>query len=214
MKTIAILLMLNLLLTSCNNYDSCGDLPNAQYDITSISAKATVSEPPFNSFGSPFTTTEFNTGQTVSVDQFILELNATTGPAFTSNNKITNPPFQFSLIPIAKACSPALPFTKEKISAIAITSSSDFSNEFPAGTDLKPLFLVIYNEPYLFDKSSGENKPYSLEEFVELNPSAGHLIQLNLSQSPDISKTHQFNIEYSHEDGEFFMMSLADITFE
>jgi len=214
MRLIGKAILLSLIISSCS-FDQCGDAGNPQYDITTMTAKLTISTQPFDNFGLfRFSTLELPLGQSTNIDQFVLELSATTGPAFSSNDPPPKPMFSLSLIPTANACSPIEPFTNEKIASITITSSNDFSNEYPSGTDLAPLFLVISNDLYLFNRSTGEKLPYSLDEYLALNPPAGKLLQLSLSLSPPINKTHQFNIEYSHENGEFFMMSLPEVTFE
>lgn len=208
----------SLLLSSCNTQDdNCNGSKtpsSSQYDIVGMIADGVKAVEPLEVQSVPLLFNSLAAEESVGIDEFILELRATTGPAFAKNTRTDTFDYSFSIFPKAHACSPAPPFTNEKIELMTITSTSDFSEEYPSGTDLKVLFSVIYNETNLYD-TSGENLvAYRLDEYVALKPNAGALMQLVLNDTPAVSKSHQFYIEYSHTDGEFFTMSTQEVEFE
>ncbi len=204
-----------LLSVSCRDVGTeCGPFDSPRYDITGIEvAPVTYSELP-QSIGYRVTTTTLDTANSVNANQFILELsaNVVSDPAYVKNS----PSFSFSLMSQAYACSPVGPYTEEKISQLNIISDNDFSADYPAGSNLNVLFNVLYNEqatPRHTD-NNGEHTAYTVAEYVESTPKATQLIQLRLNQAPGEIKTHQFTLNYMHNDGEQFSVSTAVITFE
>jgi hypothetical protein len=53
-----------------------------------------------------------------------------------------------------------------------------------------------------------------MAEYVATTPNATQILQLQLIQAPDELKTHQFSIDYMHDDGQQFSVSTSVVTFE
>jgi hypothetical protein len=197
---------------------SCGPFGSPRYDIVGMNVKPTTYEQMPENLGRPVATINLDAANTISNGNFILVFTADT----TSNP--TNAPslarqsfrFNFSLLSSAYACSPPMPYTDELLSAINITSDSDFSADYPAGSDLNALFDMQYHEngTLLKTDANGERSHYTLSEYNELSYAATQYFQLRLNQAPQNGSHHQFSIEYMHKDGEHYSMSTEVISFE
>lgn len=109
------------------------------------------------------------------------------------------------------ASSPLPPHTDEIISRLTITSDSDFSTWYPAGSSLNKLFAVQYTSAYQdYNYASGQN----VDEYVDLNSHGALKIQFVLTEVAVLSKEHVFKIEYMYDDGENFEAYNEQIAFE
>ena len=222
MKRLILGVSVLFLAVSCKDVDQCGSIPNSQYHITGIEVTpVTYSELP-SLIGFKVTTTAVDTNNAVDANQFMLELNADTAitPTLVKNSPDNGHSFKFSfsfsLMSKAYACSPVAPYTEERISQLNITSDNDFSADYPAGSNLNALFNVLYNQTLTptHTDSNGDRTAYTLAEYVATTPNATQSLQLKLIQAPDELKTHQFTIDYMHDDGQQFTVSTGVVTFE
>jgi len=218
MKRYSILLLISLLLLSCRHdgtsVSTCEGLSARFYDIQNMVVNGLLYEGTNPDFYSWYDTIPIPEGQTVTNNNFIVELESS-GNVYTVTNE-RNIFFKLSLINSAHACSQAQPRTYEIISAITITSNNDFDDKHPAGSSLNDLFTVEYT------KGRGVNadfylngvKKYTLNEFIAAAPHGMREIHLKLIQVPVVSKIQNFKIEYTQTDGEYYEMFLENITFE
>jgi hypothetical protein len=216
MTRLIIFVLLFLMVLSCQD-NNCGPFESTRYDITEIIVTPVVFEELPVNIGTPVTTTVPNTFESINSEKFILELSATVikDPTYVENKLKKEFQFSFSLINSAHACSPPAPYTNEKIKVLNITSNQDFSDNYPAGTNLNSLFSVEYNDLGVYKNDGGSTRSaFRLDEYVELKPNAGQLLQLKLNQKPGPIKSHEFHIEYIHDDDEYFFISIPVITFE
>lgn len=95
----------------------------------------------------------------------------------------------FSLFPRAYACSPAEPFSEEKVTSITITANKDYDSLHPAGSNLNDIFYV--NRSYYGSK-------YTIEEYLKTIPNVQDL-EFSLISAPDIQQEIQFIITYQYD---------------
>jgi hypothetical protein len=116
--------------------------------------------------------------------------------------------FQYGLVPRAYACSPVPPSTDEVIREIIITSDSDYSDEYLAGSNLADLFEVISaHGSFLF-------LPIPLTHYISEGSNSDIRLDLRLIEAPDLSKSHSFTVNYVHMNGEEFVLNSQRIMFE
>lgn len=215
MKRNSILFLFIVLLSSCQDNSPnplCGSSRAEFYDIQDITVNGLLYEGT-----DPVYTFSYRklipVGQVVTSYNFILELKASTNIRYVKNtkNQLTN----LSIISSAQACSPALPITNEIISMLNITSSDDFDATHPAGSNLNELFTVVYTNGNGAKTDFYLNgiKTYNVNEFVAAAPQGMMSIHLKLIQSPSISKTQNFKIEYMQTDSDYYELFLKNITF-
>jgi len=199
------------ILFSCSQDDECSP-PISEYDIIDIVSQVSKSSTIPDGI-TPLSTSILSTGESVDWNEFVIEL--TSIKHFLSSIDKDRPrSFDLSLISKAYACSGIPPFTKEKIASINIISNYDYSAALPAGSSLNEVFDVVWNNlEFRRNSNTGEIIPYNLDEFNELTPTAGNLIQVRLNQAPTLSFNHEFIIEYTHVDGESFSLLTPLVTF-
>lgn len=111
-------------------------------------------------------------------------------------------------------------YSEDVIEILRITSSSDFSEQFPAGSSLNRLFDVRHSTAsyYYFSPYRVSDSPdagfYNVDEFVETQPKVGASIQFTLNTEPTASDTHQFFIEYRDSGGRDLTVSTQTIVFD
>ena len=110
----------------------------------------------------------------------------------SSRNKINTSNF----INSAYACSPAEPTTDDRIRDIKIFSKRDFNSEYPAGSNLTPLFDIIVEPDYSGNKIKWDLTKYLLTSSI---PVPARMI-LVLKESPEVTADYTFKIEY-YQDG-------------
>ena len=110
----------------------------------------------------------------------------------SSRNKINTSNF----INSAYACSPVEPTTDDRIRDIKIFSKRDFNSEYPAGSNLAPLFDIIV-EP---DLSSYRKLKWDLTKYLLTRSIPSRLMVLVLKESPEVTADYTFEIEY-YQDG-------------
>jgi len=109
------------------------------------------------------------------------------------------------------------PATYEIITMLNITSDADFNSNYPAGSNLNTLFFVKdtwgrgvnsnYDHAILF------NKNIHINDFLLAEPPGMEQMHIMLSTAPTLSKTHNFKIDYMHNDGEFYEIFINTINF-
>ena len=111
-----------------------------------------------------------------------------------SRNKINTSNF----INSAYACSLAEPTTDDRIRDIKIFSKRDFNSQYPAGSNLVPLFDIIVRKQKYEDtrRLKWDLTKYLLTSSI---PVPARMI-LVLKESPEVTADYTFNIEY-YQDG-------------
>lgn len=194
----------------CTNTCGCGGPIEASYDIQSIVIMNHSFVKLSNNAHSPTDTYPLDPLAKVNALNYLIELKAVTEPPYyTASKNFTIMDFFFGKP--AMACSPLPPYTDELISQLTITSDSDFSTLYPAGSSLNKLFAVQYTSAYQdYDYTSGQN----VDEFVDFNPHGALKIQIVLTEPPTVAKEHVFKIQYMHDSGEYFEVYTAQVVFE
>ena len=108
------------------------------------------------------------------------------------------PALHFSLFAQAYACSPNLS-GKQKVTNISITSANDFSDKYPAGSELVLLFESIH---------------HSYIKLPSLLVNAGAPLQLSLKllEAPQFARQN-FEVQISLDDGSVYMLKTGDVYF-
>ncbi|MDR2955742.1 MAG: DUF5034 domain-containing protein [Prevotella sp.] len=110
----------------------------------------------------------------------------------------------------------------DTLSSISIFCNEDFSEDFPAGSDISSLFYVFFENPYWvvtngYKSYSGDHSytsssikegfPYAIEGW-ELNsidfttkPFIGATWDCQLTQAPDVTGIYSFDVEVTKTDG-------------
>lgn len=90
----------------------------------------------------------------------------------------------------ANACTPIPPISEEPITNIVITSEQDFNSNYPAGTDLKPLFdtyVAYFAEGYFRQ---------SLTDYLQVSPRVADQTTFFLNTPPSRNANFTFTIRY------------------
>ena len=195
--------------------DSCGcggGISDTSFDIQSIVIENRSFVVLSDENWIPVETDPINSDETVNALNYLIELRAVADPPYYATIKNSGHGIlDFLFGKPAMACSPAPPYTNEIISQLTITSDSDFSTSYPAGSSLNTLFAVQYTSAYQdYNYVSGQN----VDEYVDLNPHGALRIQFVLTEVPALAKEHIFKIEYVHEGGEYFEAYTERVRFE
>jgi len=115
----------------------------------------------------------------------------------------------FKLVNTAYACSPGILGTDERIDSIVITSQSDFSEDYAAGTDLSELFDVVVldeSNSIYFDK-------FKLSDYISTKPFVPNSMALILNRPPIKSKGFEFTVKYFQDgiDFDFFEFETEEV---
>lgn len=98
------------------------------------------------------------------------------------------------LIPAAHACSPPLLKSNEVITSLRVVADADFTDGYPAGSNLAPLFdVAVYN------RAEFGYQRFELPAFLRDNPSSANRLILLLKARPDATRKFQFTVEYEQE---------------
>lgn len=126
--------------------------------------------------------------------------------------------FDFSLINKAYACTTVLPYTKQRISGINITSSAAFSDDLPAGSSLNDVFDVVYLDyvpTQYYAQVNGDVDYFSVTEFTaQPDNMPAKITQLALNTEPTYKQNHVFFIEINFHTGEQFLLESREISFK
>lgn len=109
------------------------------------------------------------------------------------------PQLRFSLFEIAMACSPRGPAGKQNLTKISITSADDFSDKYPAGSELVPLFESI------------DHGAIKLTLLL-VNSPAPLSLKLKLLESPQFARQN-FNVQITLDDGSNYILNTGDVYF-
>lgn len=127
-----------------------------------------------------------------------IELTLTiTGENFRGNTNtlIAARGLRFSLFKQALACSPLPLQLIGRVNGFSITSNTDFNANYPAGSDLSPLFEVVY-----FGNIDGSNSAPAEElDFWPKEFTRESLIQLRLTEAPAEAGEYAFVISATPE---------------
>lgn len=99
----------------------------------------------------------------------------------------------FSLIPLAFACSPAIPVSEETITDIEIFSNRNFNSEYTSGENLAELFEIVF----LYHNSGYQRS--NINEFLSSEPDVPDEIFLVLKSAPETAEPIAFTIKYSQD---------------
>ncbi len=96
---------------------------------------------------------------------------------------------------LATSCENGTKGMKYPFTEITVTSDADFTEDYPAASDLRPLFLV---NRYT---AEGEYQFVGLDQ-VDLAEISSNVMSLYLSQSPAIDLQHSFSIKLTKSNGD------------
>lgn len=220
--TRAALLICPLLLLACgesNDEDPCGDLGSqpSGFDILAMDLNLLVDP---NTYQTPtyVFAADYEEGQPVPFESVVFSLSATI--EYLYSNSKSRGFFQFSLFPRAYACSPIPPSAIENLEEVSITSSVDFTDDYPAGASLNAFFDIVYmnsvwNHYELVSTDDGiVASYYSVADYMaqeDVQASSG--IQLRLNSEPQNLSEHVFFINISLDSGEEFFLETPPIHF-
>lgn len=108
------------------------------------------------------------------------------------------PTLRFSLFAQAFACSPNLS-GKQKVTKVSITSANDFSDKYPAGSELVSLFESI-------------NHSYIKLTNLLVNSGAPLQLSLKLLEAPQFARQN-FEIQIILDDGSAYSLKTGDVYF-
>lgn len=107
-----------------------------------------------------------------------------------SDTLIASRGLRFSLFKQAHACSPNPISLLGTVSGFEIKSNYDFNSNYPAGSDLSPLFEVVY-----FGNADGSvSTPIEDLDFWPKEFTTSSLLQLRLTQAPTANYLHVLTI--------------------
>jgi hypothetical protein len=188
-----------LLLSSCGGgdpTDTCGGSPPKQqvYLITGYSTSLVSYEKPIETV-TPQSPKPLANNESPTWNTFSLELQAT----YQSYQAKVLPVLQFSLFAQAMACSPVVPAGKQKLTKISITSANNYSDKYPAGSELVDVFESI---------NHGAIKLTSLL----VNSSAPLQLRLKLIEVPQYARQN-FEVRITLDDGSVYSLKTGDVYF-
>jgi hypothetical protein len=188
-------LSLALLLAACGGkaLDSCGGtIPKPfEYIITQYTTKL-VRYPQAIVEESVLVTPEALGAQPVDWKAFSIEINA----RFQTYTSARMPVLQFSLFEQALACSPA-EIAHQKLTKISITSAHNFSDKYPAGSELAGLFATIY--------------PVQKVNSLSAIPAPREL-KFKLLEAPQYA-SQNFAMSITLDDGSVYLLQTGDVYF-
>jgi hypothetical protein len=193
-------LCVSLLLSSCGGggdpTDTCGGtLPKQQiYLITGYNTSLVHYDKPIETV-TPQSPKPLANNESPTWSTFSLELQAT----YQSYQAKVLPVLQFSLFAQAMACSPNPPVGKQKLTNISITSANNYSDKYPAGSELVDVFESI---------NHGAIKLTSLVA----NSSAPLQLRLKLLEAPQYARQN-FEVRITLDDGNIYMLKTGDVYF-
>jgi len=139
--------------------------------------------------------------ESVEWSRFGIELNAAHQTYYSSRQ----PSLSFSLFSQAQACSPLPPTATQHLVNISIVSDNDYSEDYPAGSELASVFAPI---KYL----ATEFPHTALDTFSGKNLPAPRQLSLYLLQEPEHNRQN-FTITITLDDGNIFIVETGDIYF-
>ena len=116
------------------------------------------------------------------------------------NSALARPTF-IPLMSIAYACTAPQVISKHKVQKVNITSSSNFNDDLPAGSDLSHIFTVSVSE-----------SP-TVKEYFATRPQIPNQMHFDLTESPKL-KQHNFTVRLTFVDGSAYESSTGIINFE
>lgn len=183
-KRLLTALLLPLLFAGCNDDDG-GVYPCLAPSSPALIVGTQAEEPTFTS---PVLMTRIGSSP-VTAEDLILTVTPTNFSG-DSNDLIASNRIRFSLFKRAHACSPSPISLLGTVRGIEITSNADFNANYPAGSDLSPLFEVVY-----FGNIDGsDSAPAEELDFWPKEFTRESLIQLRLTQAPTANNEHAFVI--------------------
>ncbi|MEM6766038.1 MAG: hypothetical protein AAF824_10310 [Bacteroidota bacterium] len=96
---------------------------------------------------------------------------------------------------------------KFPISSVSITSNQDFNDDYPAGTELSPLFLL---DTYTYEAPGSER----IKPLGEVNPQELIPSELILYEIPTASKAHILKIEITRTKGDTLIAFSPTLSWE
>lgn len=193
MKKTFILLFISFMVPSFTTLfhacTGCGDDTSIRYRLSAIESRPTIvseiTDAP--AYTQQYTLADYETGS-IRYDSFGIEVihqNETIAWIEQCSN---------SVFSAAYACDPAP--TYEMISTVIMTSSEDYNEQFPKGTDLSSIMVI--NDGY---------SPDPLQVF-----DTGRNLLWRFRTPPSEAGTHTFTITYQTADGRTFETQVDNIT--
>lgn len=189
---------LPLLLAACGSGSApCGNNETAkEYLVNNYQVKVVQYATPIDNQSEYKIPVTVGQGAVVDWNKFSLEVMAD----FQTYNVNNSDLLTISLFNAANACSPNTGTAKQKLKGISITSSRDFSRQYPAGSELAGLFSLI-------------EFPYApAADFGKASMPAPKIIKLYLVERPE-GKQHNFTITLTLDDQQTFLLSTGDVQF-
>lgn len=206
--------LLVLLIAGCSDDEGpdnpCGDIGSPEYSIKNYQLSIFNSDKRGEGVSGDVYTGE----DAIDFNSFIIKLDIKTGSVAKRFDTI----FDSSLMSKAYACSTVLPYTKQRISSINITSSAAFNDDLPAGSSLNDVFDMVYlyyaQTPY-YSEQNDEVDYFSVTEFTSQPDNIpAEITQLALNTEPAYKQNHVFFIEINFESGEQFLLESREISFK
>lgn len=188
-------LCVSLLLSSCggDTKNSCGGSNPSEKLITSYSASLTRYDKPIDPVVLQVSKS-LASNESPTWNTFSIELKAT----YQNYQVKTLPTLQFSLFAQAFACSPN-PGGKQTVTKISITSANDFSDKYPAGSELVSVFESI-------------NHSYIKLTTLLVNSRAPLQLNLKLLEAPQFARQN-FEVQISLDDGITYIQKTGEVYF-
>lgn len=203
-----LIIAFTLLLSLSGCYPGCDDFEQDPYKHVVSASTIQV----YNAPQKPNTSTPIELRTTAEANDFMIEVK--TIPT-NSNASETNfisyfvPKISIHLFNSAHACSPPTSIISQKLAILNITSDSDFSEQYPAGSNLNKLFKIEFFEGE--DLSGLDIEDITEESTIDYD--SGHTLQhlqLKLTQAPSLSKSHRFFVQVNYAD----IFTLQTVTFK
>lgn len=153
-----------------------------------------------------FSTSPFDTNNTIDFDKLLIELTAT-GSYFGQNKTFNIGDFFVNSAYACKCAGPGHQGSTENISDIVIVSNNPFLSTSSSSDTLSQFFNISGFADNQFIK------PTDLVAYVSTQPRALKILNLTLKVKPTGSNEHKFTITYKQTNGEIYEITTPTIKF-
>lgn len=188
LKTIA--LCMPLVLSGCGGSEHC-DSPPREYSVMQYQAQSLEYTSELRQAMTDITNKPVMANSQVEWKKMAILLKA---DAQIYNVQIP----RITLFPTANACSPQLASARQKLTGISITSTYDFNNQYPAGSELAELFTAL-DQPFT-----------SLSDMASVGFSAPLELRIFLREAP-VEGLKNFQVTLKLSDAREFQISTGDV---
>lgn len=186
----------SLALSACGSGSSTcdGNEVAKEYLVNNYQVKMVQYAEPINNQSAYKLSTEVNSGAEVSWNTFSIEVKAD----FQTYTVDTSVFPTFTLFNQVLACSPNPGTAKQQLSKISITSTHDYNEKYPAGSELASLFATL-------------DFPFTpVADFTKYAAPAPKAIKIHLLEAP-VTAQQNFTIAITLDDGRHFSLSTGDV---